>query len=153
MAEIRLVEEPAHITAVVRTAVRMDAITAFFDHVFGDVVEVVQEQGLRIVGPPFARYLGPPADTVDLEAGFPVNREPVPARDVVPGTLPGCTAYQVLHRGPYDGLAAAYGELARTVEQDPDATPTGEMWEYYLTDPGTEPDPGNWLTRIVQPLR
>jgi effector-binding domain-containing protein len=153
MADIRIVEEPTCTTAVIRASVPMAELTSFFDRAFGTVAAAVGEQGLRIVGPPFARYFGPPGERVELEAGFPVNHEPAPAGEVSPGTLPGGTAYQALHRGPYDGLAVTYAELAEAVAEDEDAEPTGEMWEYYVTDPGAEPDPGKWLTRIVQPLQ
>jgi AraC family transcriptional regulator len=26
------------------------------------------------------------------------------------------------------------------------------MWEYYLTDPGVEPDPAKWQTLVVWPV-
>jgi AraC family transcriptional regulator len=30
--------------------------------------------------------------------------------------------------------------------------PAREMWEYYLSDPGTEPDPARWKTLVVWPV-
>jgi effector-binding domain-containing protein len=31
-------------------------------------------------------------------------------------------------------------------------TPAGHMWEVYLSDPSTEPDPSTWRTQIFWPV-
>jgi AraC family transcriptional regulator len=31
-------------------------------------------------------------------------------------------------------------------------TPSDEMWEVYLSDPQTEPDPATWRTQIFWPV-
>ena len=31
-------------------------------------------------------------------------------------------------------------------------TPGDIMWEYYLSDPETEPDPEKWQTRVIWPF-
>ena len=31
------------------------------------------------------------------------------------------------------------------------AAPAEVMWEFYVTDPETEPDPAKWRTRVIWP--
>ena len=49
----------------------MADIRPFFDNGFVVIAAALADQGLTPDGPPFARYYGMPADTVDVEIGFP----------------------------------------------------------------------------------
>ena len=66
--------------------------------------------------------------------------------------LPGGRAVEGIHVGSYDHLPGAYADLQQWMEQH-GLEPANLMWEYYLTDPGIEPDPSRWRTRIVWPVR
>jgi effector-binding domain-containing protein len=57
----------------------------------------------------------------------------------------------VTHRGPYDGLQAAYGALhdwihGQGVEEGPGP------WEAYIDDPGSVTDPAQVRTLVVWPV-
>lgn len=151
MAEIVQSTEPERTAAVVRAEVPMTQLTAFFGRAFATVAKEVAEQGRQITGPPFAHYLRMPTDTVLLAAGFPVDLPVQPSGGMEPAVLPGGPAYQALHQGPYETLADTYRELEAKIAADGKHL-RGGMWESYLTDPGEEPDPGKWLTQIVQPV-
>jgi len=62
--------EPAT-TAVIRRVVATDRIGEFFDSAFRSIAATATGQAAGIAGPAFALYHGMPADTVDLEVGFP----------------------------------------------------------------------------------
>jgi len=64
------------------------------------------------------------------------------------GVLPAGRAAEAMHVGPYDTLSQTYDEVMRWV-QEHGMHPGTDMWEYYLSDPSTEPDPASWRTRVL----
>lgn len=141
--------------AFIRRVVALDAMPDFFDSSFHAVAEAVAEAGGRITGPPFGWYHGMPSDTADVAAGFPVDgvaAGAIPGSEVVVEERVGGQAVVAMHVGSYDGLSDTYAEVMAWME-DNDLVSRDDMWEEYLTDPGEEPDPSNWQTRLVLPVR
>ena len=142
-------------TAVVRERVPMSALRDFFGRAFGAVTGAVQEQHVQLAGPPFALYRGMPTDVVDVEAGFPLaapfSSQAGADTAVSAGTLPAGPAYEALHVGPYELLPQTYGAIMARMRED-GVSPGEAMWEYYLSDPGAEPDPAKWQTLVVWPV-
>jgi effector-binding domain-containing protein len=150
MTEIRIVDVPEQHTAVVREQVPMGELTAFFGRAFEAALHIVRAQRAVPVGPPFGAYHGPPGETVDVEAGFPVASPIEDAEGVVASTLPGGRVVEAVHVGPYDTMVGTYAEVEAWMA-DHGLEPGPLMWESYLTDPGDEPDPATWRTLIVWP--
>ncbi|SDP28262.1 effector-binding domain-containing protein [Arthrobacter sp. ok909] len=148
----QLKEQP---TAVVRETVPMNALRDFFGRAFGAVTGAVQAQHVQLAGPPFALYRGMPTDVVDVEAGFPLaapfTNAGGEATTVIAGTLPAGQAYEALHMGSYESLQHTYGAIMERMRED-GVSPGEAMWEYYLSDPGAEPDPSKWQTLVVWPV-
>lgn len=92
-----------------------------------------------------------PTDVVDVEAGFPASEPIEPSGAVVPGVLPGGRVAEAIHVGSYDALQEAYAEVQRYFREQ-NLTPGDVMWESYLSDPGSEPDPARWRTQICWPV-
>ncbi|MFP5313703.1 MAG: GyrI-like domain-containing protein [Actinomycetes bacterium] len=145
---IHITQQPV---AVIRERVPMDSLTGFFDRAFGAVMAALQMQGARPSGPPFALYHGMPGETVDVEAGFPVAGNFQGAGEVARGSLPDTDAFEAVHTGPYDTLGSTYDAIREQMEAE-GAAPSDTMWEYYLTDPRTQPDPAAWQTKVVWPV-
>jgi effector-binding domain-containing protein len=145
---IHTVEQP---TAVVHERIAMDSLTEFFGRAFGAVAAAAQAQNVQLAGPPFALYRGMPTQTVDVEAGFPVNADFTETERVAKSALPEAEAFEAMHTGPYDTLERTYGIIQERMKTE-GFTPSDTMWEYYLSDPETEPDPTKWQTRVVWPI-
>ena len=137
--------------AVVRAEVPMEEIRSVFDRGFGEVMRVAAAQGVAITGPPFGFYPRMPSDTVEVAVGFPVSAPVTPDDDVTPFELPGGRAVTGIHVGSYESLETSYRELTEWAAAEGHSL-AGHMWESYLTDPGAEPDPATWQTRITWPL-
>jgi effector-binding domain-containing protein len=152
MAEISVVDLHEQPTVGLREVVPMDALTAFFDRAFSTTYEAVQAHGGQVAGPPYARYFGPATDSVDVEAGFPVVAPVAVDGPVTDGALPAGRGVETVHEGAYDGLAHTYEAMVRGA-QERGIVPAGDMWEVYLTDPGADPDPATWRTRVVMLVR
>ena len=65
--------------------------------------------------------------------------------------LPGGRAVVLVHTGPFETLRETYAQLQAWMNEQRVQPATG-MWECYLTDPVTEPDPARWQTKIVWPI-
>ena len=151
---VRLLRAPAVPTAVVRAAgVSMTRLPELFDTVFGSVFPAAFAAGLAPTGPAFALYTSTVDSTeasADLEVGFPLSRplreqtsdEPIEAggHRVVASTLPAAHVAVISHVGPYDQLAAAWGEFMDSIEGH-GLTPGSPFWEAYVTEPTPETDP------------
>ena len=141
-------QQPA---AGVRAEVPMGELRSVFDRGFGEVMRVTGAQGVAITGPPFGFYPRMPTDTVAVVVGFPVAA-PVTADGEVSGfELPGGRVVSGMHVGPYEHLEVAYRELTEWAASHGHVL-ADHMWESYLTDPRTSPDPATWQTRITWPL-
>jgi AraC family transcriptional regulator len=149
--DIRVVELREQRTAVVHERVAMNALPPFFDRAFGAVSAAMEAQRLHPVGPPFALYHGAPSDTVDAEAGFPVSGTITAVNGVHAGALPACRAVQAMHVGNYDTLHVTYEAVKQKMREE-GLQVSDDMWEYYLSDPSSEPDPLTWRTLVVWPV-
>lgn len=151
MTEIQLREVPETAAAVVRETVPMNELTAFFDRAFRETMAAIQEEGLQPAGPPFAKYYGVPGDTVDVEAGFPVAGPFRGTDGVTAGSLPGGRIAEAVHVGPYETLSETYRAMGEWMHGQ-GLSPGNVMWESYLTDPSTNPDPATWQTEVFWPV-
>lgn len=147
MTDVRLTEREEQPTAVVRGTIPTGELPEFFARAFRETMAAIQAQGLHPTGPPFGLYRGMPTDTVDVEAGFPVSGPITPTGEVRHGSLPGGRVVTATHLGPYDTLSQTYDEVYRWAANQSLAL-GAVMWESYLSDPETPPDPATWRTEI-----
>jgi effector-binding domain-containing protein len=150
VVEFTVEEVPTQVVATIRRVLPVADLGKFFEEAFGTVMGALPPAGGSIAGPPFGWYHGRPSDTVDVAAGFPVGGDVhAPDGGVVVQERPGGRAAVGIHVGPYDDLAATYGELEAWMTAR-SLVPRSDMWEEYLSEPTG--DPATWQTRIVTPL-
>lgn len=137
--------------AAVRAEVPMAELRSVFDRGFHAVMHTVEAQGVAIAGPPFGFYPRMPGDTVAVIVGFPVAAPITSDGRVEPFNLPGGRVVTGTHVGPYETLGQTYEQLMAWTRAE-GLTLAEEMWESYLSDPSSEPDPATWRTLIVWPL-
>jgi effector-binding domain-containing protein len=150
MYAIELIDVPAQPTAVLKGKIKLQEISSWMGSAFGQVWSFMTASGLVPTGPPFSRYLSIEGE-FDLEAGFPVAHKPDAVYPVEASELPACLAAMTTHVGPYDTISEAYEALQKWAAEN-DYVPQGAFWESYLTDPGEEPDPAKWQTRVFLPV-
>ena len=122
-------------TAVVRGHVEQQDLPGFLGTAFAETLRAITADRHAPAGPPFARYRMD-GTAFDVEAGFPsTGRLTTAAGRVEPGELPGGTAAEVVYRGDYGGVGAAYEAVGKWLAER-QYTPTGDPWEAYLDEPG-----------------
>lgn len=116
-----------------------------------EVMQHVISSGATMNGPPLVIYhdWGEP---IDLETAVPV-KAPIPEKGrVKPSRLPAGPAVVAWHVGPYEQLGRTHERIEKYMAEQ-GLEQRAPAWEEYWTDPGMEPDPSKWRTKIVMPVR
>ncbi|MUL41730.1 AraC family transcriptional regulator [Streptomonospora sp. PA3] len=150
--EPRIVSAQPAATAVIRGTVEMADLESFFDHSFTTLPQAIAAQGANITGPAFGLYHGEVADPVDIEVGFPIDRQVEPQGDVVPSTLPAGRVARMTHAGAFDGLSVSWERLSTWVDEQ-GLVPAGFLWEVYVTEPSPDMNPDDLRVELNVPLR
>jgi len=151
MVEFEIWSVPHQDTAVVHITTEPKGIGQAMGEALPKAFAAIARSGGHPVGPPFTKYTTYSETSVEFEAGVPVDTPFAGAGDVVPGELGGCEAAVAMHLGPYDTIGTTYRALQAWIEGQ-GRRPSTVMWERYLSNPDTEPDPATWRTEVVWPV-
>ena len=139
--------DPGSIKAAMTTG--FDAVTAY-----------IARHNLTPNGQPRAIYVSYGPEGVSFILAMPVTAAPADTGDdesSVMGTLAGTKAYRFTHHGPYPNRAQTYGHITAFMlskgwmQTEADWARYMPMWEEYLNDPETTPEP-DLLTYIYLPV-
>lgn len=144
--ETEFVDLEAQHTAVVRGHVMTEDLPEFLGPAFGEVILLLDKEGLHPTGAPFGKYHPTDDGGFDAEVGFPVSDVVHPAGRVEPSELPGGRVARTLHVGSYGEVAAAYEALTNWII-DEGCVAAGEPWECYLDGPEVQ----NPRTEVFMP--
>ena len=142
--------DPAAIVAAAKAA--LDDYGDNVPEILPEVFRYLREHDMWPSGPPFTRYHGFSETEVDLEGGMPVKVPVAGSGRIAAGELPGGKVVTTIHRGPYEQLPAAHDALHVWMREQ-SVESAGPQWEFYLTDPGQEPDPNKRETELVWPIK
>ena len=138
--------------ASIRLKCKAAEVGPHINEILPEIYGYLESRGVTPCGPPFTRYHGYTGDDVDMEGGFPVA-EPQPEEGrIKAGELPGGTVAGTVHTGRYEDLPKAHDALHQWI-QDQGREPAGKQWEYYLTDPGNEPDLNAQSVELLWPVK
>ncbi len=124
-----------------------------FDTGFRKLVAYMEQAGVEPSGPGFAVYHKVSARAPwRATLGFPVRDGGAGAGDIHVGSLKGGKVAVTVHEGTYEGLAETWNAFEEWLRSHHVVT-AGPPWESYVVDDSTEPEPANWRTEIVWPVR
>ena len=138
-------------TLMVRMTAPVGDLPRIMGDVFGELGSYMGRKGIDFAGPPYALYRNMDMEALDVEMGFPVNREDIGEGRIKPGELPAGTIATALHTGPYSRLEETYGALMAYVGEKGKSAEEW-MYEFYLNSPG-EVEPEELQTEICFPLK
>jgi effector-binding domain-containing protein len=160
-SEPRLVDVEPQPTAAVRFRRPMASVDVgeLMDAAMGSLGARLAGAGVAPAGPPYARYHAWGGDIADVEIGFPVAQAiaglprlaEAPEGDVGGSELPGGRVAVVVHRGPYQELGDAYGQLHDWIHAQGEEDGPGP-WETYLDNPEEVEDVSELRTEIRWPV-
>lgn len=116
------------------------------------VFQYATANGIPFAGPPTARYVSFGPGLITLEAGMPIAAAADGEGEIMIGALVGGDVASTMHKGPYDTLNLAHEAVQVWLAENGEES-SGAPWEVYVTDPGEVPDPAEWLTEIIHPIK
>lgn len=137
---------------VARRHIKPTEIAPALGEMFQQVAVYLQQHGIAPAGAPFAQYVTMGRDQWTIEAGFPVAAHAAAEGAVSSATLPGGPAAVTVHSGPYDQLPHAHIAVNEWLKAEA-LQPSGPPRESYITDPGALPNPQDWKTEVIFPLK
>ena len=120
----------------------------------GPAFQFAMTNGLELRSPPSTLYVEWGPGMVTMHGGLAIAAVPTIALPdgIFVDVLPACEAAVAIHTGPYDGLADAHAAMEQFLDEHQLAK-AGAPREVYLTDPGEVPDPAQWKTQVIWPVR
>ena len=115
------------------------------------VFEHAMKNGIEFTSPPTTLYSDWGPGKVTLAAGMMVKSASA-TDDFMVDELPACEALVTIHHGGYDSLHEAHAAIEEHLESQ-GLNKAGDVREVYLTDPGEVPDPKDWRTQLVCPVK
>lgn len=147
----QIVQTTAQIAAALRLTVPGNEIQNVMGPGLGEVLGAVQSQGHESAGPWFTHHLKIEPGVFDFEICVPLAAAIVAVGRVSCLTIPELHAARTIYRGPYEGLAAAWGEFDAWIRSS-GFTPAPDLYECYEAGPESSPDPSQWRTELTRPL-
>ena len=138
--------------AYVHVTVPREQIRTVMGPGLDEVKAALKAQGITATGPWFTHHLRMDPKVFDFEICLPVDKRVTAAGRVQPGEVPAVKMARTVYHGNYDGLGAAWGEFEAWIEAQ-GLTPGPDLWEVYVRDPSTDPDPATWQTQLNKPLK
>jgi effector-binding domain-containing protein len=128
-----------------------------FGPMYAEIQAVMEKQKLTFAGSPIGIYY----DYKDLadgsmwfvfDAAIPVDKAAKDdGRVHYTETAGGGNVVKASYYGSYDGMKPAHDAINEWIKKN-NKKVNGPVWEIYVTDPGTEPDPSKVLTEIYYPV-
>jgi effector-binding domain-containing protein len=142
--------EPAKVLAI-KATVNSDEVGAKQGELFPRLMECVMSSGVEMVGPPYSKYYSwDPEGETEMEAGVPVSRE-AKCEGVEYIELPACKVVTCMHIGPYEKIDSVYDFIQEYIIEN-GMKINGAVWEVYITDSSSEPDPKKYRTQVYFPI-
>ncbi len=147
---VEIKEQAAQPALSVRIRTSVQELPKRMGHGYGAVMRYLGEAGGQPAGAPFCAYYNMDMEDLDVEIGFPVDRQLPGSGEVQSSQVPGGKQATCLYTGPYQEMRPAYDAINAFLEENGE-TPTGTVYEFYLNDPMGTP-PQQLQTLIVFPL-
>jgi len=144
--------KPQHVITVLDTCT-MDNIDKKIGQLYGELTDYLKKYNLQMTGMPFAAYPDwDPSKPIKVEAGFPIVG-PIKAFGRIKYKLwPGGKVVMATHTGAYKTVVMTHEAIQHYI-QEKGFTPSGTVWETYITDPAKEPDQSKWVTEVYYPVK
>ena len=147
----QITESKQQLVAVIRLSIPRDQIRNVMGPAIGEVMAAASAQGIGPGGPVFTHHFKMDPGVFDFEVGVPVTAAVTAVGRVKPGQLPTAKVARTVYHGPYEGLAAAWGELDQWFTANGHKA-AANLWECYVAGPESGPDPTHWRTELNRPL-
>lgn len=153
-AAYSVVETPAVKIVTIRRKCPTAQIANVLGEIYGKIGAHLAAQNVTMDAsqPPFAIYHSFTEQETELEAGFIVSAAVAPSGDIKFREVPAGRSLRGQHIGPYSQTGTTHQAMQAHAQGNSIAI-AGAPWEFYVTDPGSQPDSTKWQTDIYYPVQ
>lgn len=151
LAPLTIVQTEAQPAAVIHITVPRDKIQEVMGPAIMETMNAASAQGVGPIGPVFAHHFGMRPGIFNFEVGVPVSGPVTSVGRVKQSELPAAKIARTVYTGSYEGLGDAWGDFIDMMEAH-GLTRAPNLWERYLTDPSTTPNPDDYQTELNHPI-
>jgi len=151
LAPLTIVQTEVQPAAVIHITVPRDKIQEVMGPAIMETMNAASAQGVGPIGPVFAHHFGMTPGIFNFEVGVPVSGPVTSVGRVKQSELPAAKVARTVYTGSYEGLGDAWGDFIDMIE-DQGLTRAPNLWERYLTDPSTTPNPADYQTELNHPI-
>lgn len=154
--KFNIIEIPKCLAVAVHLDIARQDIAQEMDRAIKEIFMALAQQQRSPIGPLFAHHHSLSDTRFDMEVGFPIAAVITESGRVRTIELDSITAAQTTHKGPYEGLYAAWSEFGNAVRascaRSGSAAPSTLFREIYRLGPDALEDSAEWETDLVIPL-
>jgi effector-binding domain-containing protein len=118
----------------------------------GRLFSMADSSGLEMTGPPFTIWYKWEGEEFEFDNCIPVSESINPGEGVRAIQTYSGKVVSVLHTGHYSTAHNSWMVLENWMKENA-LESNGDPMEVYLTNPQDEPDPTNWVTELVWPVK
>lgn len=135
---------------------KVSNISAKLAKVYEEIYRSLASQGIIPISQPFAKYLSFPQNLGDenkviLQAGAFMETGIETSGRIQIGNSKSGNTIQASHFGVYETAGKTHDTMKKYCD-DNGYTIIGSAYEMYITDPGLEPNPAKWETKVIYEL-
>lgn len=153
---VQLQDRAAIAYAAVRIRLSLGELGPALAKLWPEVSAWLDERGITPAGRPLIRYHVIDMPEVEISVGLPIDPGAIGDGRIEVGELPAGRYAVLVHIGPYEELVRANADLQQWAADNGvafDGSDGARGWagriEFYLTDPGDDPDPSAWRTELA----
>lgn len=147
----QITQSDAQLIAYIPLVIPREEIMNVMGPGIGEVMSTVAAQGITPSGPWFTHHHRIDSEGWDFEICVPVPTPVTPVGRVKPGEMPSIRVARTVYRGPYEGLADAWGEFETWIAAN-GYQGRADLWEQYVVGPESSSNPEDWQTVLNRPL-
>lgn len=148
---VELIELNEFTFASVRMKVAFNEISLMMGEMYGQIGAFLESNDIEMAGMPYAIYHLMDGQEIDLECGIPITKIVEGNETIKTGVYTTKLCATVDYFGDYYQLELGHNAVQEWMGRH-GFNLVGAPMEIYVSDPGLEPNPENWLTQIYYPI-
>lgn len=149
--EITVTEQEKQYTLSVRQRTNLESLPKIIGEAYMKIFGYMAELGLTPKEAPFTAYYNLDMNDLDVEMGFPVDKEYPAKGEIFAGEVPEGKYVTCMHKGPYSEMEKPYNEIEKYLKDNGLET-IGSCYEIYYNSPQEVPE-NELLTKIMMQLK
>ena len=131
----------------VRTVTSVGNLPHELGKAYNSIIAYLAEIGEQVADAAFAAYYNMDMENLEVEMGFPVNKELAGKGEIIANQVPAGKKVTCMYKGAYKDMGPTYEAMTKWMN-DNGHQPTGVVYEFYYNSPMEVPE-SELLTKIM----